>query len=96
MEACPQPHIGIGNEARKQSGPMLTPNPATEVVTVVDGATGVTEWRVMEIEIISPLGQTVMHLWGASIFNVADLASGTYMVKIRTPRGTTLRKLTIR
>ena len=96
VEACPQPHIGIGNEARKQSGPMLTPNPATEVVTVVDGATGVTEWRVMEIEIISPLGQTVMHLWGASIFNVADLASGTYMVKIRTPRGTTLRKLTIR
>ena len=96
VEACPQPHIGIAGGARQSSGPVLIPNPATEVVTVVDGATGVIERQVMEIEIVSPLGQTVMHLRGASLFNVADLASGTYMVKIRTPRGTTLRKLTIR
>lgn len=96
VEACPQPHIGIGTVARQPSGPTLTPNPATEAVTVVDGATGVAERQVIELEVISPLGQTVMHLKGVSRFNVADLASGTYMVKIRTPRGTTLWKLTVR
>jgi hypothetical protein len=96
VEACPQPHIGIAGGARQSSGPVLIPNPATEVVTVVDGATGVIERQVMEIEVFSPLGQSVMRLRGASLFNVADLASGTYMVKIRTPRGTTLRKLSIR
>ncbi len=96
VEACPQPHIGIAGGARQSSGPVLIPNPATEVVTVVDGATGVIERQVIEIEVFSPLGQSVMRLRGASLFNVADLASGTYMVKIRTPRGTTLRKLSIR
>lgn len=96
VEACPEPHIGIGNTAQQLSGPILSPNPATQAVTVVDGATGVIERQVIELEVISPLGQTVMHLTGVSRFNVADLSSGTYMVKIRTPRGTTLRKLTVR
>ena len=44
---------------------------------MVDGATGVIERQVIEIEVFSPLGQSVMRLRGASLFNVADLASGT-------------------
>ena len=96
VEACPQRHMGIGTAARQPFGPTLTPNPATEAVNVVDAATGAIERQVIELEVISPLGQTVMRLRGISRFNVADLASGTYMVKIRTPCGTTLRKLTVR
>ena len=73
----------------------LTPNPATGSVTVVDSRSGTPLRYVKEIQVISPLGQTLLHLRGTNRFNVSTLPAATYLVKVVTRHSTYLLKLVV-
>lgn len=73
----------------------FVPNPASGPVTVVDSRSGSPLHFVKEIQVISPLGQTLLRSLGSARFNVADLPAATYLVKVVTHHTTHLLKLVV-
>lgn len=92
VEACPA--VGINSQLSALNF-QLTPNPATGSVTVVDSRSGTPLRYVKEIQVISPLGQTLLHLRGTNRFNVSTLPAATYLVKVVTRHSTYLLKLVV-
>jgi hypothetical protein len=92
VEACPA--VGINSQLSALNF-QLTPNPATGSVTVVDSRSGAPLRYVKEIQVISPLGQTLLHLRGTNRFNVSTLPAATYLVKVVTRHSTYLLKLVV-
>ena len=92
VEACPA--VGINSQLSALNF-QLTPNPATGSVTVVDSRSGTPLRYVKEIQVISPLGQTLLHLRGTNRFNVSTLPAATYLVKVVTRHTTHLLKLVV-
>jgi hypothetical protein len=92
VEACPA--VGINSQLSALNF-QLTPNPATGSVTVVDSRSGAPLRYVKEIQVISPLGQTLLHLRGTNRFNVSTLPAATYLVKVVTRHSTHLLKLVV-
>ena len=92
VEACPA--VGINSQLSALNF-QLTPNPATGSVTVVDSRSGTPLRYVKEIQVISPLGQTLLHLRGTNRFNVSTLPAATYLVKVVTRHSTHLLKLVV-
>ena len=92
VEACPA--VGINSQLSALNF-QLTPNPATGSVTVVDSRSGTPLRHVKEIQVISPLGQTLLHSHGTPRFNVANLPAATYLVKVVTRHSTHLLKLVV-
>ena len=92
VEACPA--VGINSQLSALNF-QLTPNPATGPVTVVDSRSGTPLRYVKEIQVISPLGQTLLHLRGTNRFNVSTLPAATYLVKVVTRHSTHLLKLVV-
>ena len=92
VEACPA--VGINSQLSALNF-QLTPNPATSSVTVVDSRSGTPLRYVKEIQVISPLGQTLLHLRGTNRFNVSTLPAATYLVKVVTRHSTYLQKLVV-
>ena len=78
------PAVGINTQLSALNF-QLTPNPATVSVTVVDSRSGTPLRYVKEIQVISPLGQTLLHLRGTNRFNVSTLPAATYLVKGQRP-----------
>ncbi len=79
----------------KQENPLIYPNPARTIFTIVAG-----QQPINEIIIFDMLGKTVKKIMNparASLLNVpaANLAPGIYIVQIRTNSQVVLRKLTI-
>ena len=69
------------------------PNPAKDIVTVQSS------FKVREIEIHNALGQVVLRKQGnqnIETIDVANLQSGTYIVRIKTQRGFANKKLVIK
>ena len=92
VEACPA--VGINTQLSTLNF-QLTPNPASGSVTVVDSRSGTPLRYVKEIQVISPLGQTLLHLRGTNRFNVSTLPAATYLVKVVTRHSTYLLKLVV-
>ena len=92
VEVCPA--VGINSQLSALNF-QLTPNPATGSVTVVDSRSGTPLRYVKEIQVISPLGQTLLHLRGTNRFNVSTLPAATYLVKVVTRHSTYLLKLVV-
>ena len=88
------PAVGINSQLSTLNF-QLTPNPATGSVTVVDSRSGTPLRYVKEIQVISPLGQTLLHLRGTNRFNVSTLPAATYLVKVVTRHSTHLLKLVV-
>lgn len=62
---------------------------------MVDSRSGTPLRYVKEIQVISPLGQTLLHLRGTNRFNVSTLPAATYLVKVVTRHSTYLLKLVV-
>ena len=92
VEVCPA--VGINTQLSTLNF-QLTPNPASGSVTVVDSRSGAPLRYVKEIQVISPLGQTLLHLRGTNRFNVSTLPAATYLVKVVTRHSTHLLKLVV-
>ena len=92
VEACPA--VGINSQLSALNF-QLTPNPASGSVTVVDSRSGTPLRYVKKIQVISPLGQTLLHLRGTNRFNVSTLPAATYLVKVVTRHSTHLLKLVV-
>ena len=92
VEACPA--VGINTQLSALNF-QLTPNPASGPVTVVDSRSGAPLRHVKEIQVISPLGQTLLHSHGTPRFNVSTLPAATYLVKVVTRHSTYLQKLVV-
>ena len=88
------PAVGINSQLSALNF-QLTPNPASGSVTVVDSRSGTPLRYVKEIQVISPLGQTLLHLRGTNRFNVSTLPAATYLVKVVTRHSTYLLKLVV-
>ena len=68
------------------------PNPAKDIVTVQSS------FKVKEVEIYNALGQVVLRKEGSQnieTIDVANLQSGTYIVRIKTQRGFANKKILI-
>ena len=56
---------------------------------------GTTPAQPKEVQVISPLGHTVLYTKGSARFNVSSLPAATYFVKVVTRHGTYLQKLVV-
>ena len=92
VEVCPA--VGINTQLSALNF-QLTPNPASGSVTVVDSRSGTPLRYVKEIQVISPLGQTLLHSHGTPRFNVSTPPAATYLVKVVTRHSTYLLKLVV-
>lgn len=90
--ACPQ--VGT-TPAQPTPGIILMPNPSNDAVVVADSWSETPRHDVKEVQVISPLGHTVLYTKGSARFNVSSLPAATYFVKVVTRHGTYLQKLVV-
>ena len=63
---------------------VLSPNPASSLVCVIDARTGSLMPDITEISVFSMQGKKMLSLSNASHFNVSSLPNAPYIVKIST------------
>jgi hypothetical protein len=90
--ACPQ--VGT-TPAQPTPCIILMPNPSNDAVVVADSWSETPRHDVKEVQVISPLGHTVLYTKGSARFNVSSLPAATYFVKVVTRHGTYLQKLVV-
>jgi Secretion system C-terminal sorting domain len=67
----------------------VTPNPARDFVTITTNDT------LKSVELFDMNGRTVLVSEGVNQINVSDLASGIYMMKVTSDKGTATKKLIV-
>ena len=74
----------------------LVPNPTMGKVCVVETITGAEATDVNEVEVLSLTGQTLLRHVGGGWIDLANLPSGSYMVRICTEQGIETQKLVVK